>query len=171
MINNIKKTIKYFSIKRFRNNLVFLIKYDIASYINDVKDETLEDMVYEYEENKNNFDTLCIKGENETLDTLYKTPKSYARFGDGEINIINGNSTGFQKYDERLAKKLKEILNKKHDNLYVGLNRSYFESPIKYSDRNRKYYRLYSTKLRRSLLLNCNKENVYYDACCWGGVF
>lgn len=86
MINKIRKLIKYFNYQRFKKNIAFLIKYDISDYINNVKDETLEDMVYEYDENKKILGNLHIKNEDETLDALYKKPKSFARFGDGELN-------------------------------------------------------------------------------------
>lgn len=46
----------------------------------------------------------------ETLDELVNSNKSICRYGDGEFNIIFGESIPFQKYDVNLQKRLKDIL-------------------------------------------------------------
>lgn len=63
---------------------------------------------------------------NKTLELLCTSQKSLARFGDGEIAIINGGNAVFQKYDERLARRMREILKNQNDNLSVGINYWYF---------------------------------------------
>lgn len=70
-----------------------------------------------------------IKNHRETVDRLVETKQSIARFGDGEIAIIKGKSIPFQKYDRRLAERLKSILKNGNPNLLVGINYEYFYPP------------------------------------------
>lgn len=62
----------------------------------------------------------------ETIKILQETNLSIARFGDGEIQVINGASIPYQKYDKKLAERLKEILKNQDENFLVGINRWYF---------------------------------------------
>lgn len=169
--NDLNKAKKYWNWKRIRNNIRFLIKNDIEDEKYMLKDEAIEDAVYEFEELSQSIKHLKVLNEIESIEMLSEKPKSFARYGDGEINVMNGEDTAFQKYDSELARKMKKLLIEKKDNLYVGLNSSYFQSPVKYSARNRKFYRLYGTKFRRFFTAICDPENVYLDACCWGGYF
>ena len=45
-----------------------------------------------------------------TVEEILVSKKSLARFGDGELDIINGKKIGFQDEQEKLAERLKEIL-------------------------------------------------------------
>lgn len=162
---------KYWNWKRVKNNLKYLIKYDLLDEKYKIKDETIEDCVYEFQELSKCLAKLDVKNETETVEILAKSPKSLARYGDGEVSLMWGEDSAFQNYDPELARKMKEILIRKRDNLYVGLNSSYFQSPTKYSNRNRKFYRLYGTSYRRYFNEVCDPENTYLDACCFGGYF
>lgn len=46
----------------------------------------------------------------ETLEKIREQKCSLSRFGDGEFDLIFGNDLKFQKYDEKLANKLRKIL-------------------------------------------------------------
>lgn len=63
---------------------------------------------------------MSVKG---TIDAIVEQKKSIARFGDGEFGIICGiQRWRFQKKDERLAYRLKEVLQSQHDNILIGLS-------------------------------------------------
>lgn len=162
---------KYWDWGRIKSNLKYLIKYDLIDEKYRIKDETIEDCIYEFEELNNSLVHLKVLNETETVNVLKNNPKSFTRYGDGEVSLMRGEDSAFQVYDPELAKKMKEILIRKRDNLYVGLNSSYFQSPTKYSERNRKFYRLYGTSYRRYFNAVCDLENTYLDACCFGGYF
>ena len=168
VINGLRK---HWSWKRVKNNLKYLIKYDLLDEKYRIKDETIEDCIYEFDELNSTLPRLTVLNETETVKLLLAEPKSFSRYGDGEVNLMKGESSAFQEYDTELARKMKEILVRKRDNLYVGLNSSYFQSPTKYSDRNRKFYRLYGTEFRRYFSEICDPDNTYLDACCFGGYF
>ena len=53
---------------------------------------------------------ISVMSIDETLDELLETEKSLVRFGDGEFNLINGNSIAYQEYQEDLAQEMREIL-------------------------------------------------------------
>lgn len=167
----VKKLKQFWDWGRIYNNAKFLIKYDLMEEKYKIKDETIEDCIYEFEEQKKLLVFLNVLDETETVDLLAREPKSFARYGDGEVDVMKGKSVPFQNYDADLAYKMKEQLIRKRDDLYIGLNSSYFQSPIKYSERNRKFYRLYGTPLRRYFNEICDKDNVYLDACCFCGYF
>lgn len=171
LINDLKKTKQYWNWPRIRSNLRYLIKNDILEERYLLKDETIEDCVYEFDELRESLIRLKIANEVQSVQILAEAPKSFARYGDGEVSVMRGEDSAFQQYDPLLAQKMKDILIRKRDNLYVGLNSSYFQSPTKYSKRNRKFYRLYGTSYRRYFNEICDPDNFYLDACCLCGYF
>lgn len=62
----------------------------------------------------------------ETIDALITENKSFVRFGDDVFDMIQGIGLYFnnwrQKYDPRLAKRLREVLRANHPKLLVGFN-------------------------------------------------
>ena len=82
-----------------------------------IKDETIEDCVYEFQELSESIIKLNVKNETETVEILAKNPKSFARYGDGEVSLMRGEDSAFQSYDAELARKMKEILIRKRDNI------------------------------------------------------
>lgn len=154
--------------KRFWHNCKFLLSTDIEEFKEEIywriKDDTIEDLFYEFEEDKSILPTLNIYTSEQTVDLLLKSPKSFCRLGDGEIGIMNGINTMFQVYDKNLALELKNLLSQEYDDMYVGINRCYFQSPIVNSENNHRYYRIHGTRLRRYFLSVCNKNNTYIDA-------
>lgn len=154
--------------RRMYNNLHFFFFEDVAEVKKDmywrIKDDTIEDLFYEFEEDKHIFPSLDIYTADATVDLLLKEPKSFCRLGDGEIGIMKGGNSMFQTYDPNLAAELKALLTEEYDNMYVGINRCYFQSPVVNSENNHRYYRIYGTELRRFFLKYCNPKNIYIDA-------
>lgn len=167
----IGKVFKYWNWNNVKNNIKYLLQNDLLEEKYNLKDEVIEDVVFEYESAKSVIPTLKILSDFETVDLLKRSPKSFSRFGDGEIKLIQGIDSDFQTYNQELANKMVKILSQKRDDLYVGLNRSYFQSPFEFSERNHKFYRRYGTDYRRFFVGLCDPDNVYLDACCFGGYF
>ena len=163
------------SLKRIIKNIKYLLKNDLSEKEKEIlfeaKDGAVDDCVYELEEDKKILKNLIILDDKESIDVLLSNPKSFARFGDGEIQIIQGKNCSFQKYNPMLADKLLKLLTEKREDVYVGLNRSYFHSPMVYSENNHKFYRIYGTSFRHFFLNHCDPSNVYLDACLFGGYF
>lgn len=156
------------SIKTFLRNINYLLKVSLYDHEMEkdfyLTDKIIEDCVYEFDEDKKIFKTLSILDEHQSVDLILKNPKSFCRFGDGEIKLMRGEDQPFQKYDPSLAQKLKDILAKKKDDIYVGINRAYFHSPATVPYANREYYRLYAYEFRHFFLEHCDPDNIYFDA-------
>lgn len=155
-------------LKNLIRNIQYLSRYRIETEIDnfkyELKDETLEDMLFQYNEDIQDYKSLYIADENETIKMILKNPKSFCRMGDGEIKLMCGMDQPFQRYDKRLAEMLLAILETYNSDIYVGINRAYFHSVLKCSEENKKYYRLYGTQYRRFFIEHCNTKNTYIDA-------
>ena len=55
-------------------------------------------------------DTIQVKGIDETLDYIIEHKPSLVRFGDGEINMLAGDSIPYQDYDEELVSIMRDII-------------------------------------------------------------
>lgn len=154
-----------------KRNILFLMANDLSQRFYETKDEAVEDASYEYEENRTLIPRLKLVEREETLRLLREHPKSFVRFGDGEIDIIEGRDTPFQRYDSSLAQRMKSILNNTHDNYYVAINQSYFQSPFRFPERQHRFYRERGSKLRKCFLRECNPDTTYLDAACFGAYF
>lgn len=175
IFKKMKKIINGINWKIIKNNLYFLLKNDIVQHENDliykIKDETIEECILEFDYYKNQIKSLNVLGAYDTIQMLTNYPRSFTRFGDGEIHIIQGKDQPFQKYDAKLAQKMIEVLSKKREDVYVGLNSAYFESPQIYAERNRRFYRINATVYRRFFTEYCDPSNIYLDASCFGAYY
>ncbi len=104
-----------------------------------------------------------VKNKYETLEELINTNKSMSRFGDGEFNLIWGENLPFQKYDEELAEKLKEVLLNKNENVMVGIP-DIFGNLKQYNKDAQAFWRCYivSNRLKIEKILNLSSQ--YTDA-------
>lgn len=90
---------------------------------------------------------------------------SMIRFGDGEFEIMAGNERPiFQKYDEMLARRLREIIRTDDDNILIGIANNY-GCLDQYTEETADGIRDYMTERVRHFHWSVLKENkVYYDA-------
>lgn len=106
-----------------------------------------------------------LRSNDETLRLILEEGKSLARFGDGEFSIA-GNILRhkFQRLDEKLAERIRQVLISDNDKLLVAVADNY-GSLEKYNEEGAYGIRFYMTddirKLHASLL---NKDKVYSDA-------
>ena len=105
-----------------------------------------------------------IKGIDCIVKNIVEKKCSLSRFGDGELNLIWGEDIGFQKYDEKLANRLKEILGSNREKMLIAIP-DVFDSLDEYSSEvDVKYW-------RRQLIFNrwkwykyMDMSNIYYNA-------
>lgn len=55
----------------------------------------------------------------QTLDKIIETKTSFARYGDGEFNLMSNIEIGFQNSTDELAKRLKQVLNSNSNNCLI----------------------------------------------------
>ena len=104
----------------------------------------------------------------ETIRELQNTNKSFVRFGDGEILLINKNSIPFQQYDKDLSEKLKQIIKNEQKDLMVGINFHYFYpqdyNPCLISEISKEIYIKEVPKYRCKLLELIDIKHKYYSS-------
>lgn len=77
---------------------------------------------------------ICVKNNSETLNLILENRCSIARFGDGEFDIIAGNSIPYQEYNETLAAELKEIIARQSDTHFMTCLPDVFENQSRYNE-------------------------------------
>ena len=129
--------------------------------------ERVED-VYRYQimdtESVRNKKSLTILDSEATVDALLKNPKSFARFGDGEINLIMGRSIPFQDYHEELAKKLYKAMVSNREDLYIGLNYGYFHISDSQPEFMRKFRLTEGKQFADFCIEHGNPDQIYLNA-------
>ncbi len=99
-----------------------------------------------------------------TVKLLQQSPRSFARFGDGELTLMQGEDIAFQEYDPELALALWEIFTENTEDYYVGVPYQHFQSYLEFRPFV-KQFGTYSGKWIREFLcryLPFNRE-VYID--------
>lgn len=68
------------------------------------------------------FHNLKVLSRDDTLNDIIYKSKSISRFGDGELKLIFGNGIKFQKYNDRLSKRLESILKSNNEGILIGIS-------------------------------------------------
>lgn len=101
----------------------------------------------------------------ETIDKIIDDKCSITRFGDGEFDMICNVGMKYQKYNAKLAKRLKEVLDSNEERLLIGINNVIdLEYSEKYNDFANNFWKgwLHDNKFKLLKLLSKNKQ--YYSS-------
>lgn len=155
-------------IYNFLTNILYLFRNSLVDKEKDIvwRSLTMVEDIWDYDISKRtNKKVIKVMDSEETIDLLLREPKSFCRFGDGELMLIQGKSIPFQIYDEKLGQKLLEILREDNPNFYVGLGYDYFNFDIsnKASEFTNKFVIMEGYALRKFMLENCCLERIYID--------
>lgn len=129
-----------FSFEETKNNNISYDKYYV--FANDAQDEMIEAIkkIIDKKKETSAFD-IKVKDIDESLDLILNEHKSVIRFGDGEFNIIRGESIFYQDYNKELALRLESIiLSGNYDNTLICLP-DVFEDLARYNDYAQKTYK------------------------------
>ncbi len=135
------------SIKTIISNIKFLLKNDIKE-----KFQQKNEINYLIEEqfiSLRNIHYPFIIDVFKTIDLIANSKHSIVRFGDGEINLIQGKTIPFQKASTLLSERLVEVLSSNKENLEVGIPLFIYSDKSNlidlsrnfWSGRNGKYFR------------------------------
>lgn len=102
-------------------------------------------------------DVECI------LENIINEKCSLSRFGDGELNLIQGIDIDFQKYDKELADRLKSILKSNNSNILIAIP-DVFGSLNKYIRNSQEYWTSLLVRKRFKWYKCLDKEKTYYNA-------
>lgn len=108
---------------------------------------------------------ILVMSNFESIDYILKNPKcSVARFGDGELDIINGKSIPYQEYNPELAHNLKTILLRgSNSNLMVCLP-DVFKKLNRYNSNCKNFYYEEFFYQNRKILRKIESENNTYGS-------
>jgi len=116
---------------------------------------------YDYE---HGFNKIKIINAKELLSKIIDEKLSLVRFGDGEIELIRNQSRPwFQKVDEKLSLRLKEVLDTQEEGIIVAVADD-FGSLEKYNDEAKYHIRHYVNNNRAGVLEVLDTKRTYYDA-------
>ena len=101
----------------------------------------------------------------ETVDAIVKNKASICRFGDGEFSIMAGASRqGFQRQDDKLARRLLEVVQAREDNCLIAIADNY-GSLDRYSYMSKNEIRYYMTdEVREQHAHFLESGRKYYNA-------
>lgn len=115
-------------VKCFIKNLKFLSNYSLKTDYTDMISAHLKIRLLK-ELSKRQIPS--IMNYEESVDYLIEQNISMARFGDGEFELIKGNSILFQEQNYALSARLLEILQSNNPNIIIGIGKMYYDFSIK----------------------------------------
>ena len=112
----------------FKHNIELLSQMPLELWGQKISCETIKNAADLNSRGELNYDVWHpqILNTYETVKFLLENPTSFCRFGDGEFQIMMGNSIPFQEYNRILAGKLLTIIKSKGKNCMIGLPGSLF---------------------------------------------
>lgn len=154
-------------IKTLLRNINYLMKHSLWDQREEdivyLTNKILDDGIYEYGLTETR-DCLKILSKTESLNMIKNSPRSFVRTGDGEIKLMLGMDQPFQRYEKEIDDILRKLLKEPREDIYVGINRGYFQALDNKSDDEKRYYRRMAYEWRKFYKANCNKKSVYIDA-------
>jgi hypothetical protein len=109
-------------------------------------------------------------GYKETIDDIVDNNKSIVRFGDELINMLQGVGLYYddwhQKYDKKLARRLKEVLRCKDERLLIGLHWQFFTKTKKRLEEDNIPHQIW-TNSKVYLREYLDEGRVYGSALCF----
>lgn len=129
---------------------------------NKISPQELKNLNSKYENSDTDSVYPKVKTKEETLKELIESDKSITRFGDGEFNLIWGESLPFQEFSGKLQTRLKEILIADNENLLVAIP-DVFGSLQVYNDGAANFWRKFVVANRERLYKILNLDKQYFD--------
>jgi glycosyltransferase family protein len=104
-----------------------------------------------------------VQSIDKTIDKILKERCSVSRFGDGELKLINGRNISFQKHNQSLQSKLKEVLRSNQEGHIVCLP-DVFDTNNQYTPMFNKDWRRHLAKYRLKWYTNLDMKKEYFNS-------
>jgi len=149
----------------FKKNISFLLKNNLRVFLEKSIDENVNNFI---DNIKYEIDELpikpIIKPVDDTIDELIKSNKSIARFGDGELQLLNGNDIPFQKHCLEITEKLAEILKSNDENFMVAIPKVLYSDLSNTNFVAKNFWRKNGGNFREILHKYINFKQIYFSA-------
>ena len=100
----------------------------------------------------------------ETVEELANSNKSITRFGDGEFDMIYGIGMNYQKYNEKLAKRLEEIVKSNNQGILIGVPNVFnLEYCNEYTGFATEFWPKWVNKFKFKIVRLLNRNKKYYS--------
>lgn len=152
-------------IKTFIRNIKYLSRIDLNDSEDTILSVTKRAVAYGDLLNPSKANKIRVLDAENSLKIILNSPKSFYRYGDGEINIMSGENAGTQEYNPRLAKLLSDALCDESNSAYIGIGYEYFNFDVwGINDfANRFYLSSEGEEYRKFYLKNCSTKVTYID--------
>ena len=101
----------------------------------------------------------------QTLEEIVHQRRSIARYGDGEILLMNMQDIKFQSANETLAKRLKEVIENNQEGILIGIPNIFTIKSMKWLTYDSKIFWQHQLINQRKIWYSIPKNRIYYDAC------
>lgn len=156
---------KLFEYKKFLNNkrqfYILGVKFTIRLHKFSTKE--IFELNHSYEINDTQKKYPQIHNQKKTLESLINTECSIARFGDGEFNIMLSSDIPFQRYSNKLAQRLKQIIVSDNSNMLIAIPNT-FSSLSEYTQSAASFWRTYMVYNRKIIYSLLNLDKQYFDS-------
>ncbi len=105
-----------------------------------------------------------IASDEDTIQKIIDDKCSIARFGDSEIKMLNAVDVDFQKANEQLSQRLKEIVNSDCNNILIGITPIYTYNDLKNVKSDEKLFWKKELVLWRKKYKIIRNDKQYYNA-------
>ena len=102
-----------------------------------------------------------IKTVDESIDDILKHHFSVARFGDGEFQLMSGNSIPLQRFDPILQQRLTQVFTSNDDKLKIAIVRAMWFNKSNLVDLTKHFWRKMGPQFRKTILPYLNTNQVY----------
>ncbi|MBB1070203.1 SP_1767 family glycosyltransferase [Limosilactobacillus sp. RRLNB_1_1] len=123
----------------------------------------ISDAIKNKTEPKSKFN-IEVKDINKSLDLILESHKSVVRFGDGEFDIIGGQSIPYQTYEPALAERLKDIILRGNFNNTLVCLPDVFRDLDRYNDYAEDFYESNFFPKNNNFLMEIGKTNNWYGS-------
>jgi glycosyltransferase family protein len=104
-----------------------------------------------------------VKTTDESLNLIVQNKCSISRYGDGEFNLMNGESLRFQPYSKELSLRLREIIKSNQENHEVFIP-NIFNNVDWCTDQSRNYWKRYLNLNLYKIYKLLQRDKIYYDS-------
>lgn len=151
-------------IKTFRRNIKLLFRVSLNDQLNKKEQIDFDELKYELSDEIKNLQKPNIKNIEETIDDLIKTKASICRFGDGELQLIEGKDIPFQKSSLELSKRLLEVLSSKENNIFIAIPKIIYSSKNNIVEISKSFWRQNGASFRNRIEKHIDFNHQYYAA-------
>ncbi|GGI64148.1 SP_1767 family glycosyltransferase [Limosilactobacillus caviae] len=123
----------------------------------------ISDAIKNKTEPKSKFN-IEVKDINKSLDLILESHKSVVRFGDGEFDLISGQSIPYQTYEPALAERLKNIILRGNFNNTLVCLPDVFRGLDRYNDYAEDFYESNFFPKNNNFLMEIGKTNNWYGS-------